>query len=383
MKFIVEQTRNRVERAKTFYGRNEHLLDASMFVAGFIFDIVTLSSIDDIFTLVQQLVYLLLLGSLIAYEVQIEVLKKNLHPKLNKIWPYRGLIIHFFLGSLLNTYILFFFKSGSFISSFLFIFIVVALILLNELPFIRNLGAYIRVILFSLCLSSFWSIVFPLVIGFIHWLLFVLALLMSALISICIYKILNRTPSPVIENLSPKNPLHRLSVLQRHYLLPSLGTYSFFFLFYIFGLVPPVPLSIQYMGVYHKIEKKADKYELYYTRPRWKFWQNGDQSFEAQPGDKIYFFASIFAPTQFRDQIFLKWYYDDPKNGWQTWDSIPLTISGGRQEGFRGFGTKQNYTPGNWQVRVLTNDQREIGRLSFTIEAVPASDTTLYFIDYY
>lgn len=372
---------NTIQNTKSFYERNEKAIDAGVFFGGFFFDIFTLGRIDDTFNILQQLIYITLLGFLIVYEVRIEVLKQKISPRLEKVWQYRRIPIHFFLGSLLSVYTLFFFKSGSFITSFLFLLIIASLMVLNELPFIQNLGTFVRVVIHSLCLGSFWAINFPLILGFIGWIPFLLAMTLSAAISMAVYKILLRSHKLPIEATTSKNPIDKLTPLQRSYLLPSIGTYVFFFLFYVFGFVPPVPLSIDYIGIYHKIEKREDKYELYYTRPKWKFWQNGDQTFYAQPGDKINCFVQIYAPKNFHDQIFLKWYYDDPKIGWQTWDSIPLTISGGRETGFRGFGTKQNFQPGDWQVRAVTSDQREIGRINFTVEAEDPTDTRQSQID--
>ena len=46
-----------------------------------------------------------------------------------------------------------------------------------------------------------------------------------------------------------------------------------------------------------------------------------------------------------------------------------MNISGGREQGFRGFAYKQVLKPGLWQVRIETNDSREIGRLSFEVIA--------------
>jgi hypothetical protein len=43
---------------------------------------------------------------------------------------------------------------------------------------------------------------------------------------------------------------------------------------------------------------------------------------------------------------------------------------GGREEGFRGYGVKTNYQPGDWKVQVETADGREIGRIYFDVETV-------------
>jgi len=77
---------------------------------------------------------------------------------------------------------------------------------------------------------------------------------------------------------------------------------------------------------------------------------------------------SIFSPARFNDQVKLMWYLDTDKNGWTLQDTIPLTILGGREEGFRGYGMKSYYQPGEWRVIVETSDGREVGRINLTVE---------------
>ncbi len=93
----------------------------------------------------------------------------------------------------------------------------------------------------------------------------------------------------------------------------------------------------------------------------------------AAAGDRIYLFARVFSPARFRDQIKVRWLYKDSKQGWMSSDAIPLEISGGRDEGFRGYTFKQNYTPGDWRVQLETSDGREIGRIRFSV-SVDASE---------
>ena len=51
-------------------------------------------------------------------------------------------------------------------------------------------------------------------------------------------------------------------------------------------------------------------------------------------------------------------------------DGIPISIVGGREQGFRGYGVKANHQPGEWKVQVETVDDREIGRIYFDVENV-------------
>jgi hypothetical protein len=68
----------------------------------------------------------------------------------------------------------------------------------------------------------------------------------------------------------------------------------------------------------------------------------------------------------------VRWFLRQER-GWVAQDSIPIKITGGRAEGFRGYGIKSKYQPGEWKVQIETTDEREIGRIYFTLEVVPPS----------
>src|SRR5690606_9582332 len=93
---------------------------------------------------------------------------------------------------------------------------------------------------------------------------------------------------------------------------------------YFAELTPPVPISIQYMGIYHDVSRVDGQYQLSYNRPFWKFWQNGDQTFLYTEGDRVFCFARIFSPGRFADKVIFVWEYAHPKNGWQVTDRIPI-----------------------------------------------------------
>ena len=66
----------------------------------------------------------------------------------------------------------------------------------------------------------------------------------------------------------------------------------------------------------------------------------------------------------------MRWYWKPKGGSWKLQDGIPISIVGGREQGFRGYGVKANHQPGEWKVQVETVDDREIGRIYFDVENV-------------
>lgn len=252
----------------------------------------------------------------------------------------------------------------------IFVIILMALMVANELKNVQKSEVNIKIALYIICIFSFFSMIFPVLLGFVGLLPFLLALLATSLCIFGIYLLLERR-------------VKNKTLLMRRLIAPSFTVVTLFLLFYLIGWIPPVPLSVQNMGVYHHIEKIQGKYTLSHQNPWWRFWQTGDQEFLSEPGDKIYFFARIFSPAKFSDSVILHWYFKHPKIGWQSTDKVPMSINGGREGGYRGFSVKQNYQPGEWKISVETTDEREIGRLYFNVIEIPTSlDRTFTRITY-
>lgn len=350
-------------RIVEYYEKNETKVDLGFFLGGFVFDILTLSSIDDPIAIAQQLLYLFVIGSFLYFEFLQKCEKWSPTGRIVGIWNYRSLIIHFLLGSLLSVYSLFFLKSSSLFSSIIFVVILLGVMVANELKSVQKSDVSLKMGLFVICLFSFFSLIIPVLLGFVGWTPFLLSLACTLGVLILLYKRLQKRVS---------DP----SKLIRFLMAPGTGVLILFLVFYLFGWIPPVPISITNMGVYHNLEVENGTYRLSYERPWWKFWQNGDQTFKARPGDKIVFFVQIFSPSRFDDQVLLNWNFYHPKRGWLSSDRIPIRIVGGRSQGFRGYTVKQNFEAGQWRVLVETTNGHEIGRMYFDVEKVGASEET-------
>lgn len=356
-----------LERLKLYYGRHEGRVAAAFFAAGFVFDMVTVGRIDSWATIGQQAIYLTVaLIALLQMLLEADQPRREPGGFILKRWyyEYRSALVHFLMGALLNLYAIFYFKSSSLLVSFGFLGFLVLLLLANELRRVKTAGLSFKFALLSLCFLSFFAYLVPVLVGSISLALFLLSMLAGCVPFVLAGWVIGRGPPA------------KSALVRRQVLLPLGCVLIGFLTFYLFRLIPPVPLSIPFIGVYHQVERTGESYRLSHERPAWRFWHNGDQSFLAQPGDKVYVFFRIFSPARFSDQVQMRWHWKDPARGWTSHDTIPIRIVGGREQGFRGYGVKSNYQPGEWKVQVETLDGREIGRVYFDLEAAPPAPRT-------
>jgi uncharacterized membrane protein YoaK (UPF0700 family) len=130
-------------------------LPVFFFVLGFVFDAVILRRPDEPVIIVHQAIYILISAGLIAIELlerQEEIAPPNL---LKKVWRFREPVLHFLMGTLLNAYTIFFFKSASALTSFVFIAVLVVILIINEFKHFGRLQTQFHVAILSLCLICF------------------------------------------------------------------------------------------------------------------------------------------------------------------------------------------------------------------------------------
>ncbi|HYX90237.1 MAG TPA: DUF2914 domain-containing protein [Myxococcaceae bacterium] len=360
------------QRIQGFRERHERGEMALFFGAGFIFDVVTLDRIDNWANLAQQGSYLLALGLLLALEQRYRM-GGDVPPRgLRLLWRFREDAAHFLLGSLLSTYALFFFKSASGISALFFMAFIFGLLLANELPRFRRLGPVVRVGLYSLSLTAYFGYLLPVLFGRLEAWLFVAAAVLSAVPLVILFRLALRWGGA------------RASAF-RQLLAPAAIVQALLLALYFAGAIPPVPLALQYLGVYHDVRNLRGEFQLHHQRPAWKLWQHGDQTFLHRPGDKAFIFARVFAPMTVEKgnlPIHFQWFFQDPQRGWIPQGSWTYgNLRGGRAEGFRIFTTRSDPKPGHWRVEVHAPDGRELGSIGFTVIPDGSAETRVFRVE--
>lgn len=346
-------------RIQAFKSRNDRLVGIAFFISGFLFDAVMLSRIDEPLMLVQQGAYLVFCGALLAGTQYLELKRLEPPPWLRKPWHYADHVLHFMLGTLLNAYSIFYFRSASGLTAVAFVAVITALLAFNELPRFQRLGPVVLHALYSICLTSYFAYLFPVLLGHIKPFMFYCAVA-AALVPL------------TVQVLCLLRWSGNLGHVAQHAAIPAYGVQAVFVLLYLLRLAPPVPLAIKQIGIYHDVRREPGGFRLYHQAKSWKFWQRGDQEFRERPGDRLYCFVRIFAPRHFRDAISIVWFHRDPKLGWSQIHRLPLSVSASSEVGFATNAYLTTPAPGDWRVEVQAVDGRTVGQLEFAV--IPDAD---------
>ncbi len=132
-------------------------------------------------------------------------------------------------------------------------------------------------------------------------------------------------------------------------------------------MIPPVPLSLKEIDVFHYIERSGNNYKVLDEKKSFWSFLGLRENVHIKSGDSLYLFSSVFAPAKLDTEIIHNWQYRDEKGRWIPSSKISFPITGGRDGGYRGFSIRNNLAPGIWRVDVKTKKGQIIGRKVFKI----------------
>ena len=355
-----------IKKSTAFYDKHKRMAPLISFIAGFIWDSLTLTRIDRLWVNFVLLLYLTLLGLtlFLLHLADNDKIENKLVLKYREWFPSA---IQFFFGGLFSAYVVFYFQSATMSKSWVFIFLLILLMLGNEFIKDRFSGLKVYLPLYFLAIFSFFTFFIPVIIRVMNLWVFLLSGFISLTVIAGFVYALFRFDSD------------QNRALFRQIALTILSIYILLNAFYFLNWIPPVPLSLKEGGIYHHIQKKDGLYEMRFEKGSWyQFWKKSDDVFHYAPGDTVFCFASIFAPTKLDKNIIHHWQvYDEKQGKWLTTDRRSYRIVGGRDGGYRGYSYKKNMQPGEWRVDVETKEESLLGRITFEIIR-PKAESTSY-----
>lgn len=355
MKRLIEKYRK--SALGRFMKRNEKYLLIVYFIGGFIFDSLTLTRVDRLYDIAVLCTHMTLL-TIIIYLYNIMDDRKFKSKFLEKYKGYFPLAIQFFFGALASAYVIYFSRSVSLSKTASFFVILVALFLANELLRQRISNKYLQFSVYSFISFIFFTFIIPVIVKEMSTKIFLISGLISLLIIIGLILIVYyKSPSTREEVTLPK----LLGIILSIYIILNS--------FYILKLIPPVPLALEHGLVAHKIEMKDNHYYITHEKNESHlFWRDHRKKFIYNPNEKVYVFASVFAPTRLKKSIIHRWkWLNKETEEWEIVQDIGYDITGGRDDGYRGYTYKSNIKEGKWRVDVITEEELVLGVIDFEI----------------
>jgi hypothetical protein len=366
-----------IETVRTLLARP--IVPALCFLAGVMYDTLTLTRIDRLQDNLILLVYLLLLGVLIVLTGRMGVdlpLDRERVAALSPLtrWalrtkPYYPMAIQFLLGSLFSAYAIFYSRSATLTGTAIFFTLLIVLLIVNE--FLRNRLSSLRLLvsLYAVVCFAFFTFFLPVMTGYMNVAVFLAGAGLSAGVTLRVVQLIYR-------GNKDRSKSEAIGVT-----VPAFALIGLLVGFYFLNWIPPVPLSLKYGGIYHEVKKTGDRFELSFEKKWYQVWKRSDSLFPAD--EPIYCFTAVFAPIDLDTTVYHHWYFrTNSTRPFTHADKIPLKVSGGREGGYRAYSVKQRLDPGDWRVDVETEDGRIIGRVSVEVEEKDETRPVLTTVTY-
>lgn len=344
--------------------RYEKKFFAAIFVVGFLFDIFTLPPSDRISA------HLVILGYIVVIIAGIAVCR---------LWTESWIIrfadgaAHFSFGGLWSALFVFYFRAATLAGSWVFLLFLGAVFAGTDYWRDRYRSFIVQLIALYGTLFLFLLYYIPLLSGHMGILSFLLSGAIAAVIVLGLATTLSR----------PKEE-------RRRAVIATGGIVSGIFLLlsglFISGMIPPIPLALAHIGVYHDVQKITNNPPTYRAvsegTGRWyDRLLNITRTYHRSPGEGASVVSTIVVPAHIATTIYHEWkFYDTDQRTWITTLRLPLSITSGRLEGFRTWSRKDILRDGLWRVDAITEEGAIIGRTEFRVETteIPVSETTTY-----
>lgn len=351
---------NAFQKVQRFIVRYERHLSVLSMVGGFILDNLALERADLPFETYLLYSYLALSGVFIlAIHLAEEGVWKGKLASYSR--PWLPLALQFISGSMFSAFLVFYSRSASLLSSWPFLAVLFAVFAGTEIfkRYQDRLAFQSAILFFGIFSFAIYSV--PLWMGRIGSDVF----LLSGAAALAVFSIF----FALLFATGPR----RLKAATKKILASVLGVLAVVNIFYFTHLLPPLPLALRDIGVYHSVTRIGGGYAVQGEEESWLSAFLGESDVRIRPGEPVYVFSSVFTPVAVKTNIVHRWErFDTIQNRWVLNSIIAFPASGGRDGGYRGYSEVGSIPPGQWRVSVETPDGRLIGRVAFTVSYVSA-----------
>src|SRR3989344_4209532 len=272
-------------KAFLFWQKYEHHLGVGALMLGFVFDLWAADRPDIVFNNILLLSYLFIAGSFIIFlnlrtrpSTRLGVNRPNDAEPLLLL-----LVLQFCFGGLASNLLILYGKSGTLTVDAFFLAFLAALVFGNE--FLRNRYAQLRfnVGIYYMLLLAYSAIAVPI---FLTYTIGAYVFLLSGILSLAWMAAFLSILFSVVFG-KDRARLFGVSSL-------VLGIFLVFNALYFLNVIPPVPLSLKDIGIYHSLLARGDGgyAAIYEQAPWWQFWRDTSAIYTLGVGQSAFCFSS-------------------------------------------------------------------------------------------
>ena len=357
IKYAYKTIKMKLRDIKRLYDKYERILIPGMLVFGLVVDFVTFRSIELETAFYLLVGHIVLAGLIMAFIHHFDEGKLGHKKAIRYSRIAAPLILQFSFGALLSASFIFYWFGGTFSVSWPLILVVAILMISNETLRDYYLNPVIQMGVYTFLVFTVTSIIVPFVAKSIDPWTFMLAAAITLLYVLFYVQALSFSLKSIL--------------FQRKYILYAVVAVIVSVNgLYVLNVIPPAPLSIRHVGVYHSILRTSAGYELTSEENSVLDRIIPGKTVHVSPGESIIVFSSIFAPKDVRMVTLHKWeLYSPTTKRWMNKGEYSFSLVGGRDAGYRGY-TNRTVSPGKWRVRIQTLHGQSIGQVRFKVKEV-------------
>lgn len=328
------------------------------FVLGFVSDLILLNQIDSLLDNVILLLYVTLATVSLAL-FYAGVAERGGERFAHFCERYMPVLMQYSFGGLLSGMLIFYGRSGDFFVSAPFFLLIIAVVFGNEFIKKRSNRLLFHIALYFIGTFAYLVMIVPLLTGYMGDVIFVGSGLLALFLITGLVKLLVR----IIPNFVT------MQIRSVTFLVGSI--YVLFNALYFLNIIPPIPLSLTELHIYHSVEKTTVGGYRVLTpdEPWWEQLPYLPLTFSPAPGKGAYCFARVYTPVRLHTDIYHHWeYYSEAAGEWQSRFRISYPISGENRNGYGGYSVSNNLVNGKWRCSVETERGQVLGRRSFTVD---------------
>ena len=344
------------------YFFKQHWLTVS-FVMGFFTDLILLNRIDDFADSMILLFYATLATTtlLLFYIGVAQKMGERVSRFLTRFMP---MVMQYSFGGLLSGMLIFYGRSGDWVTSAPFLLLIISVIAGNELVHKRSDRLVYHLALYFIGIFSYIVLILPLLFGAMGDLMFILSGLTALIVVSIVVQLLYR--------IVP----HFMRVNTRRVILVLGAIYATLHILYFTSVIPPIPLSLIEIQIAHSVVKTDDgAYRIVTeTQPWWRT-RPFTKAILRPDTPALACFARVYAPAKLQVEIYHRWQYLDSKGTWVERARIKYPIAGTNRGGYRGYTTIENTSNGTWRCSVETGRGQVLGRAIVNVETGSGTQT--------